>query len=152
MLKHSGDIYQESPNESLGGGKNGKIYLHNALQNIINQIPKGILPYVKKFENSRNGKVVNSLPDWADKINNSYNSVKHYGDEEINYDNIFESIDLLRIIIVSWVGTRLGGKPEAIRNGLLNKNYKFEKHLLPLDDAGYVIEKQEPEQGLEPAE
>ncbi|WP_311446611.1 HEPN domain-containing protein [uncultured Rothia sp.] len=145
-------IYQESPDKSLGGGKNGKIYLHNALQNIINQIPKGILPYVKKFENSRNGKVVNSLPEWADKINNSYNSVKHYGDEEINYKNIFESIDLLRIIIVSWVGTQLGAKPEAIRNGLLNKNYKFEKHLLPLDDAGYVIEKQEPEQGLEPAE
>lgn len=145
-------IYQESPDKSLGGGKNGKIYLHNALQNIINQIPKGILPYVKKFENSRNGKVVNSLPEWVDKINNSYNSVKHYGDEEINYKNIFESIDLLRIIIVSWVGTQLGAKPEAIRNGLLNKNYKFEKHLLPLDDAGYVIEKQEPEQGLEPAE
>ena len=27
-------IYQESPDRSLGGGKSGKIYLHNALQNI----------------------------------------------------------------------------------------------------------------------
>lgn len=137
-------IYQESPDKSLGGGKNGKIYLHNALQNIINQIPKGILPYVKKFENSRNGKVINSLPDWADKINNSYNSVKHYGDEEINYDNIFESIDLLRIIIISWVGVQLGAKPEVLRNRLISKNYEFREYLRPLDDAGYVEEEQEP--------
>lgn len=145
-------IYQESPDKSLGGGKNGKIYLHNALQNIINQIPKGVLPYVKKFENSRNGKVINSLPNWADKINNSYNSVKHYSDEEINYDNIFESIDLLRIIIVSWVGAQLGAKPEILRNRLIGKNNEFRKYLPPLDDAGYVIEEQEPEQGSEPAE
>ena len=145
-------IYQESPDKSLGGGKSGKIYLRNALQNIINQIPKGVLPYVKKFENSRNGKVVNSLPEWADKINNSYNSVKHYGDEEINYENIFESIDLLRIIIVSWVGMQLGAKPEILRDSLINKNYEFRNYLPPLDDAGYVIEEQEPEQGSEPAE
>ncbi len=145
-------IYQESPDKSLGGGKSGKIYLHNALQNIINQIPKGVLPYVKKFENSRNGKVVNSLPEWADKINNSYNSVKHYGDEEINYENIFESIDLLRIIIVSWVGTQLGAKPEILRNRLIGKNYEFEKYLSPLDDAGYVKEEQGPEQEPDPAE
>ncbi|WP_304276133.1 HEPN domain-containing protein [Rothia mucilaginosa] len=145
-------IYQESPDKSLGGGKSGKIYLHNALQNIINQIPKGVLPYVKKFENSRNGKVVNSLPEWADKINNSYNSVKHYGDEEINYENIFESIDLLRIIIVSWVGTQLGAKPEILRNRLIGKNYESEKYLSPLDDAGYVKEEQGPEQEPDPAE
>lgn len=147
-------IYQESPDKSLGGSKNGKIYLHNALQNIINQIPKGVLPYVKKFENSRNGKVVNSLPGWADKINNSYNSVKHYGDEEIDYGNIFESIDLLRIIIVSWVGARLGAKPEILRDSLIDKNYEFRKYLPPLDEAGYVIEEQElePEQESEPAE
>ena len=145
-------IYQESPDKSLGGGKNGKIYLHNALQNIINQIPKGVLPYVKKFENSCNGKVVNSLPEWADKINNSYNSVKHYGDEEINYENIFESIDLLRIIIVSWVGAQLGAKPEILRDSLINKNYEFRKYLPPLDDAGYVIDEQEPGQESEPAE
>lgn len=145
-------IYQESPDKSLGGSKNGKIYLHNALQNIINQIPKGVLPYVKKFENSHNGKVVNSLPKWADKINNSYNSVKHYGDEEIDYGNIFESIDLLRIIIVSWVGAQLGAKPDILRDSLINKNYEFRKYLPPLDDAGYVIEEQEPEQGSEPAE
>lgn len=145
-------IYQESPDKSLGGSKNGKIYLHNALQNIINQIPKGVLPYVKKFENSRNGKVVNSLPEWADKINNSYNSVKHYGDEEINYENIFESIDLLRIIIVSWVGTQLGAKPKILRDSLINKNYEYRKYLLPLDDAGYVIEEQELEQESDPAE
>lgn len=144
-------IYQESPDKSLGG-RGGKIYLHNALQNIINQIPKGVLPYVKKFENSRNGKVVNSLPEWADKINNSYNSVKHYGDEEINYENVFESIDLLRIIIVSWVGIQLGAKPEILRDNLINKNYEFRKYLSPLDDAGYVIEEQEPEQGSEPTE
>lgn len=144
-------IYQEDPDKSLGG-RGGKIYLHNALQNIINQIPKGVLPYVKKFENSRNGKVVHSLPEWADKINNSYNSVKHYGDEEIDYGNIYESIDKLKIIIISWVGTRLGGKPEVIRNGLLNKNYKLEKYLLPLDDAGYVKEEQGPEQEPDPAE
>lgn len=144
-------IYQESPDKSLGG-RGGKIYLHNALQNIINQIPKGVLPYVKKFENSRNGKVVNSLPEWADKINNSYNSVKHYGDEEINYENVFESIDLLRIIIVSWVGIQLGAKPEILRDSLINKNYEFRKYLSPLDDAGYVIEEQEPEQGSEPTE
>lgn len=145
-------IYQESPDKSLGGGKNGKIYLHNALQNIINQIPKGVLPYVKKFENSRDGKVVNSLPDWADKINDSYNSVKHYGDEEIDYDSIFESIDLLRIVIVSWVGARLGAKPEILRDSLIDTNYEFRKYLPPLDDAGYVIEEQDPEQGSEPAE
>ena len=144
-------IYQESPDKSLGG-RGGKIYLHNALQNIINQIPKGVLPYVKKFENSRNGKVVNSLPEWADKINNSYNSVKHYGDEEINYENVFESIDLLRIIIVSWVGIQLGAKPEILRDSLINKNYEFRKYLSPLDDAGYVMEEQEPEQGSEPTE
>ena len=98
---------------------------------------------MKKFENSRNGKVINSLPDWADKINNSYNSVKHYGDEEINYDNIFESIDLLRIIIISWVGVQLGAKPEVLRNRLISKNYEFREYLRPLDDAGYVEEEQE---------
>lgn len=145
-------IYQEDPDKSLGGGKSGKIYLHDALQNIINQIPKGVLPYVKKFENSRNGKVVNSLPEWADKINNSYNSVKHYGDEEIDYDNIYESIDKLKIIIISWVGARLGARSEVLRNRLTSKNYEFREYLPPLDDAGYVIEEQEPEQGSEPAE
>lgn len=144
-------IYQENPDKSLGG-RGGKIYLHNALQNIINQIPKGVLPYVKKFENSRNRKVVNSLPEWADKINNSYNSVKHYGDEEIDYDNIYESIDKLKIIIVSWVGAQLGAKPEILRDSLIDKNHEFRKYLPPLDDAGYVIEEQEPEQGSEPAE
>ena len=108
------------------------------------------MPYVKKFENSRDGKVVKSLPDWADKINASYNSVKHYGDEEIDYDSIFESIDLLRIVIVSWVGTRLGAKPEILRDSLIDTNYEFRKYLPPLDDAGYVIEEQEPE--LESAE
>lgn len=144
-------IYRENPDKSLGG-RGGKIYLHNALQNIINQIPKGVLPYVKKFENSRNGKVVNSLPEWADKINNSYNSVKHYGDEEIDYENIFESIDKLKIIIISWVGARLGARPEVLRNRLISKNYEFRKYLLPLDDAGYVIEEQELEQESDPAE
>lgn len=144
-------IYQENPDKSLGG-RGGKIYLHNALQNIINQIPKGVLPYVKKFENSHNGKVVNSLPEWADKINNSYNSVKHYGDEEIDYGNIYESIDKLKIIIISWVGARLGARPEVLRNRLISKNYEFRKYLPPLDDAGYVIEEQEPEQESEPAE
>ena len=144
-------IYQEDPDKSLGG-RGSKIYLHNALQNIINQIPKGVLPYVKKFENSRNGKVANSLPEWADKINNSYNSVKHYGDEEIDYDNIYESIDKLKIIIISWVGVRLGVKPGVLRNRLTSKNYEFREYLPPLDDAGYVIEEQEPEQESEPAE
>lgn len=144
-------IYQENPDKSLGG-RGGKIYLHNALQNIINQIPKGVLPYVKKFENSRNRKVVNSLPEWADKINNSYNSVKHYGDEEIDYDNIYESIDKLKIIIVSWVGAQLGAKPKILRDSLIDKNHEFRKYLPPLDDAGYVIEEQEPEQGSEPTE
>lgn len=144
-------IYQEDPDKSLGG-RGGKIYLHNALQNIINQIPKGVLPYVKKFENSCNGKVANSLPEWADRINNSYNSVKHYGDEEIDYDNIYESIDKLKIIIISWVGVRLGARPEVLRNRLISKNYEFREYLPPLDDAGYVKEEQEPEQESEPAE
>ena len=105
---------------------------------------------MKKFENSRNGKVVHSLPEWADKINNSYNSVKHYGDEEIDYGNIYESIDKLKIIIISWVGTRLGARPEVLRNLLISKNYEFRKYLPPLDDAGYVKEEQGPEQEPDP--
>lgn len=143
-------IARDYPEKSFEDG--GRAYLKDALQNIINQIPKGILPYVKKGEGGREGKVVYFLPEWADKINNSYNSVKHYGDEEINYENIFESIDLLRIIIVSWVGTQLGAKPEILRDSLINKNYEFRKYLPPLDDAGYVIEEQELEQESDPAE
>lgn len=130
----------------------GRAYLKGALQNIINQISEGVLPYVRKDEGDMNGKVLHNLPEWPDKINNAYNSVKHYGGEEINYDAVFEAIDMLKIIIVSWVGVRLGVKPGVLRNRLIGKNYEFEKYLSPLDDAGYVIEEQEPEQGSEPAE
>lgn len=130
----------------------GRAYLKGALQNIINQISEGVLPYVRKDEEDMNGKVLHSLPDWPDKINNAYNSVKHYGGEEMNYDAVFEAIDMLKIIIVSWIGVRLGVKPGVLRNRLTSKNYEFREYLLPLDDAGYVIEKQEPEQGSEPAE
>lgn len=130
----------------------GRAYLKGALQNIINQISEGVLPYVRKDEGDMNGKVLHNLPEWPDKINNAYNSVKHYGGEEINYDAVFEAIDMLKIIIVSWVGVRLGVKPGVLRNRLIGKNYEFEKYLSPLDDAGYVIEERGPEQESEPAE
>lgn len=130
-------IARDYPKKSFEDG--GRAYLQDALQNIINQIPKGILPYVKKGEGGREGKVVYLLPEWADKINNSYNSVKHYGDEEINYKNIFESIDLLRIIIVSWVGTQLGAKPKTLRNRLI-KQRRYEKYLPNLTRGGYKKE------------
>lgn len=130
-------IARDYPEKSFEDG--GRAYLQDALQNIINQIPKGILPYVKKGEGGREGKVVYLLPEWADKINNSYNSVKHYGDEEINYKNIFESIDLLRIIIVSWVGTQLGAKPKTLRNRLI-KQRRYEKYLPNLTRGGYKKE------------
>ena len=130
----------------------GRAYLKGALQNIINQISEGVLPYVRKDEGDMNGKVLHNLPEWPDKINNAYNSVKHYGGEEINYDAVFEAIDMLKIIIVSWVGVRLGVKPGVLRNRLIGKNYKFEKYLSPLDDAGYVKEEQGPEQEPDPAE
>lgn len=130
-------IARDYPEKSFEDG--GRAYLQDALQNIINQIPKGILPYVKKGEGGREGKAVYLLPEWADKINNSYNSVKHYGDEEINYKNIFESIDLLRIIIVSWVGTQLGAKPKTLRNRLI-KQRRYEKYLPNLTRGGYKKE------------
>lgn len=130
-------IARDYPEKSFEDG--GRAYLQDALQNIINQVPKGILPYVKKGEGDREGKIVYFLPEWADKINNSYNSVKHYGDEEINYDNIFESIDLLRIIIVSWVGTQLGANPKTLRNRLI-KQRRYEKHLSNLTRGGYKKE------------
>lgn len=130
----------------------GRAYLKGAMQNIINQISEGILPYVRKDEGDMNGKVLHNLPEWPDKINNAYNSVKHYGGEEINYDAVFEAIDMLKIIIVSWIGARLGVEPGVLRNRLIGKNYEFEKYLPPLDDAGYVIEERGPEQESEPAE
>lgn len=130
----------------------GRAYLKGAMQNIINQISEGILPYVRKDEEDVNGKVLHNLPDWADKINNAYNSVKHSGGEEMNYDAVFEAIDMLKIIIVSWIGVRLGVEPEVLRNRLTRKNHELRKYLPPLDDAGYVIEEQEPEQGSEPTE
>lgn len=98
------------------------------------------------------GKCCITIPEWPDKINNAYNSVKHYGGEEINYDAVFEAIDMLKIIIVSWIGARLGVEPGLLRNRLIGKNYEFEKYLPPLDDAGYVIEERGPEQEPEPAE
>ena len=143
-------IARDYPEKSFEDG--GRAYLQDALQNIINQISEGILPYVRKDGEDVNGKVLHNLPDWADKINNAYNSVKHSGGEEMNYDAIFEAIDMLKIIIVSWIGVRLGVKPEVLRDRLTRKNREFRKYLLPLDDAGYVIEEQEPEQGSEPAE
>lgn len=112
-------IARDYPEKSFEDG--GRAYLQDALQNIINQIPKGILPYVKKGEGDREGKVVYFLPEWADKINNSYNSVKHYGDEEINYDDVLKSIEMLKIIIISWVGTQLGANPKTLRNRLIKQ-------------------------------
>lgn len=130
-------IARDDPEKSFEDG--GRAYLQDALQNIINQIPKGILPYVKKGEGGREGKVVYFLPEWADKINNSYNSVKHYGDEEINYDDVLESIEMLKIIIISWVGTQLGAKPKTLRNRLI-KQRRYGKHLPDLTRGGYKKE------------
>ena len=130
-------IARDYPEKSFEDG--GRAYLQDALQNIINQIPKGILPYVKKGEGDREGKVVYFLPEWADKINNSYNSVKHYGDKEINYDDVLESIEMLKIIIISWVGTQLGAKPKTLRNRLI-KQRRYEKYLPNLTRGGYKKE------------
>lgn len=130
-------IARDDPEKSFEDG--GRAYLQDALQNIINQIPKGILPYVKKGEGGREGKVVYFLPEWADKINNSYNSVKHYGDEEINYDDVLKSIEMLKIIIISWVGTQLGAKPKTLRNRLI-KQRRYGKHLPDLTRGGYKKE------------
>lgn len=130
-------IARDDPEKSFEDG--GRAYLQDALQNIINQIPKGILPYVKKGEGDREGKVVYFLPEWADKINNSYNSVKHYGDEEINYDDVLESIEMLKIIIISWVGTQLGANPKTLRNRLI-KQRRYGKHLPDLTRGGYKKE------------
>lgn len=130
-------IARDYPEKSFEDG--GRAYLQDALQNIINQIPKGILPYVKKGEGDREGKVVYFLPEWADKINNSYNSVKHYGDKEINYDDVLESIEMLKIIIISWVGTQLDAKPKTLRNRLI-KQRRYEKYLPNLTRGGYKKE------------
>lgn len=130
-------IARDDPEKSFEDG--GRAYLQDALQNIINQIPKGILPYVKKGEGDREGKVVYFLPEWADKINNSYNSVKHYGDEEINYDDVLKSIEMLKIIIISWVGTQLGANPKTLRNRLI-KQRRYGKHLPDLTRGGYKKE------------
>ncbi len=130
-------IARDDPEKSFEDG--GRAYLQDALQNIINQIPKGILPYVRKGEGDREGKVVYFLPEWADKINNSYNSVKHYGDEEINYDDVLKSIEMLKIIIISWVGTQLGANPKTLRNRLI-KQRRYGKHLPDLTRGGYKKE------------
>ena len=130
-------IARDDPEKSFEDG--GRAYLQDALQNIINQIPKGILPYVKKGEGDREGKIVHFLPEWADKINNSYNSVKHYGDEEINYDDVLKSIEMLKIIIISWVGTQLGANPKTLRNRLI-KQRRYGKHLPDLTRGGYKKE------------
>ena len=111
--------------------------MQGALQNIINQIPKGILPYVKSGEGNQDGKVVNNLPEWKEKINNSYNSVKHYGGEEVDYDEVFEAIDLLKIILLSWIGTQLG-VPAPLLKDRLNK---YEMYLPELTKSGYKKEK-----------
>mgnify|MGYP000854385130 CR=1 FL=1 len=131
-------IARDYPETSFEDG--GRAYLQDALQNIINQVPKGILPYVKKGEGDREGKVVYFLPEWADKINNSYNSVKHYGDEEINYDDVLESIEMLKIIIISWVGVQLGADTTTLRNRLISKQRRYEKHLPNLTRGGYKKE------------
>lgn len=131
-------IARDDPEKSFEDG--GRAYLQDALQNIINQIPKGILPYVKKGEGDREGKVAYFLPEWADKINNSYNSVKHYGDEEINYDDVLKSIEMLKIIIISWVGTQLGANTTTLRNRLISKQRRYEKHLPALTRGGYKKE------------
>lgn len=130
-------IARDYPEKSFEDG--GRAYLQDALQNIINQISKGILPYVKKGEGDREGKVVYFLPEWADKINNSYNSVKHYGDEEINYDDVLKSIEMLKIIIISWVGTQLGANPKTLRNRLI-KQRRYGEHLPDLTRGGYKKE------------
>lgn len=130
-------IARDDPEKSFEDG--GRAYLQDALQNIINQIPKGILPYVKKGEGDREGKVVYFLPEWSDKINNSYNSVKHYGDEEINYDDVLKSIEMLKIVIISWVGTQLGANPKTLRNRLI-KQRRYGKHLPDLTRGGYKKE------------
>ncbi|WP_314746584.1 HEPN domain-containing protein [uncultured Rothia sp.] len=130
-------IARDYPEKSFEDG--GRAYLQDALQNIINQIHKGILPYVKKGEGDREGKVVYFLPEWADKINNSYNSVKHYGDEEINYDDVLKSIEMLKIIIISWVGTQLGANPKTLRNRLI-KQRRYGEHLPDLTRGGYKKE------------
>ncbi|EFV00408.1 hypothetical protein HMP0721_2514, partial [Pseudoramibacter alactolyticus ATCC 23263] len=49
-------IARDFPDKSLED--KGRAYLRSALQNIINQIPKGILPYVKEGEGNQDGKVV----------------------------------------------------------------------------------------------
>ena len=131
-------IARDDPEKSFEDG--GRAYLQDALQNIINQIPKGILPYVKKGEGGREGKVVYFLPEWADKINNSYNSVKHYGDEEINYDDVLESIEKLKIIIISWVGVQLGANTTILRNRLISKQRRYENYLPNLTRGGYKKE------------
>lgn len=131
-------IARDYPETSFEDG--GRAYLQDALQNIINQVPKGILPYVKKGEGDREGKVVYFLPEWADKINNSYNSVKHYGDEEINYDDVLESIEMLKIIIISWVGVQLGVNTATLRNRLISKQRRYGKHLPDLTRGGYKKE------------
>lgn len=130
-------IARDHPETSFEDG--GRAYLQDALQNIINQIPKGILPYVRKGEGDREGKVVYFLPEWADKINNSYNSVKHYGDEEINYDDVLKSIEMLKIIIISWVGAQLGASPKTLRNRLIAQR-RYGKYLPNLTKGGYKKE------------
>lgn len=128
-------IAHDFPDKSFES--NGRAYLQGALQNIINQIPKGILPYVKSGEGNQGGKVVNNLPEWKEKINNSYNSVKHYGGEEVDYDEVFEAIDLLKIILLSWIGTQLG-VPAPVLKDRLNK---YEMYLPELTRSGYKKEK-----------
>ena len=117
--------------------------MQSALQNIINQIPKGILPYVKAGEGDRGGKVVNNLPEWKEKINESYNSVKHFGGKEIDYNRVFESIDLLKIILLSWIGTQLGVPAHVLKESLK----RYERYLPELTRNGY--KKEEPKKTLD---
>ena len=124
----------------------GRAYLRSALQNIINQIPKGILPYVKEGEGNQDGKVVNNLPEWKEKINDSYNSVKHFGGKEIDYNRVFEAIDLLRIILLSWIGTQLG-VPAHVLKERLKRLKRYERYLPELTRNGY--KKEEPKKILD---
>ena len=134
-------IARDFPDKSLED--KGRAYLQSALQNIINQIPKGILPYVKEGEGNQDGKVVNNLPEWKEKINDSYNSVKHFGGKEIDYNRVFESIDLLKIILLSWIGTQLGVPAHVLKESLK----RYERYLPELTRNGY--KKEEPKRTLD---
>jgi len=72
--------------------------------------------------------------------------IKHFGGKEIDYNRVFEAIDLLRIILLSWIGTQLG-VPAHVLKERLKRLKRYERYLPELTRNGY--KKEEPKKTLD---